>query len=90
METLRAISTRHSVRSFTGEPISDAIIEKLLQSAMAAPSARNHQPWEFVVVKDSQKLKEIAQHPDLHAAMTDKAGVGILVCGNLNKAYEDY
>ncbi len=90
METLKTIATRSSVREFTGEKISEEIIEKLLRAAMAAPSAMNQQPWEFIVVRDSARLKEIAEHPDLHASMSDKAAIGILVCGDVSKSYQKY
>ena len=50
---LENILTRTSIRQYTDEPVSDAQIETLLRAGMAAPSARNLQPWSFVVVTDS-------------------------------------
>jgi len=48
-----AIDSRASVRSFTDEPVSDDELRSLLQAAMAAPSAGNQQPWEFVVAREA-------------------------------------
>ncbi|MBT3348857.1 nitroreductase family protein [bacterium] len=90
MDTITAIATRTSIRNFSGEEVSDPVIEKLLHAAMAAPSAMNAQPWEFVVVEDRDVLKKIAEHPALYASMTEKASVGILVCEDTEKSYKNF
>jgi hypothetical protein len=50
MEVLEAIRTRRSIRQFQERPVPEDLIEKLLRAAMSAPSARNGQPWQFVVI----------------------------------------
>lgn len=55
METLQAIQTRKSVRDFLDTPIEEEKIELLMKAAMAAPSAMNSQPWEFVIVESEEK-----------------------------------
>ena len=47
------IAARTSIRHYTEERLTDAEIETLLRAGMAAPTARNLQPWQFVVVTDS-------------------------------------
>jgi nitroreductase len=50
-------------RSFTDDPVDEAIIADILASATCAPSAQNCQPWQFVVVQGSERraaLWEIA------------------------------
>lgn len=81
------INARHSVRSFTEEPVSDADIEKLLQAAMFAPSAANEQPWEFVVIRDKTILEQVG---DINhwATYAKNAPVAILVCLNTQKEKE--
>lgn len=59
MNTLDIILKRRSIRKFKDDEISDLIIEKLLISAMAAPSACNKRPWEFYIIKNSQLLNEL-------------------------------
>ena len=82
METLKAISTRRSIREFTSQQVSDDLIEILLRSGMQAPSARNFQPWHFVVVNDRHLLDKIPLvHP--YAEMMYQATLAILVCGDL-------
>jgi nitroreductase len=72
---------RRSIRAYTDEPVTDDQVRRLLEAAMAAPSAGNEQPWHFVVVRDA-KLRE--QVPTIHpySAMVRQAPVAILVCGD--------
>ncbi|MCJ7724852.1 MAG: nitroreductase family protein [Acidimicrobiia bacterium] len=50
--TLRAIRDRRSIRNFTADPVTDEQIETILEAARWAPSGRNSQPCDFVVVRD--------------------------------------
>jgi nitroreductase len=78
---LKEIWMRRSVRKYEQKAIPDSVLEELLRAAMQAPSARNLQPWEFLIIKDRDTLKRI---PDYHpyASMVPGAGAAILVCGN--------
>lgn len=55
METLQAIRTRRSIRRFKNEPLDQNTIEKILEAAILAPSAKNSQPWRFTVVRGAQR-----------------------------------
>lgn len=81
------INQRHSVRSFTDQPVSDADVEKILRCAMQAPSAVNEQPWDFVVIRDKSLLERVG---DINhwAAFAKNAPVAILVCLNTGKEKE--
>ena len=82
MDVLEAIRTRRSIRQFHELPVPEDLIEKLLRAAMAAPSARNGQPWQFVVITDRQLLEQAAAvHPN--AAMAARAPLAILICADL-------
>ncbi len=78
---LQEIMQRRSIRKYENRPIPDDTLETLLRAAMQAPSARNLQPWEFVVVRNRNILERI---PDYHpySSMVPGAGAAILVCGN--------
>ncbi|MFV0422894.1 nitroreductase family protein [Oleidesulfovibrio sp.] len=83
MELMKAIEERRSVRKFTDEAVTEEQITVLLRAAMAAPSAGNAQPWQFVVVDDRNVLEKVpALHP--YAGMAAKAPLAILVCGDLS------
>lgn len=76
---LENIANRKSVRAFTDEPVSEADIETLLRAAMAAPSAMNRQPWEFIVINDRDSLDALAGKLR-HAKMLSQAPLAIVVC----------
>ncbi|HJN15161.1 MAG TPA: nitroreductase family protein [Armatimonadota bacterium] len=81
MEAIKCIMTRRSIRQYTDEPVEGEVVEKLLRAAMAAPSAANCQPWQFVVVRDQAKREAFAGfHP--YGKMLASAPIGILVCGD--------
>lgn len=52
MDLLPEIKNRISIREFTTEPLSKAQIERILEAARLAPSAKNRQAWRFIVVQD--------------------------------------
>jgi nitroreductase len=82
---LDVIHARKSVRNFTGAPATKSALEKVLRAGMAAPSARNHQPWSFVAVTDRKKLDSLAAGLP-SAKMLHKAGAAIIVCTEPEKA----
>ncbi len=81
---LENILNRKSVRNYVkGKEVTDEQIEKILKAGMAAPSARNLQPWEFIVVKDRKILDALAEKSP-HGKMLSDASLAIVVAGNLN------
>ena len=79
-----AILNRRSIRKYKDIKVSDEIVEDLLRAAMAAPSAMNQQPWEFVVLRDKEVMKKITEvHP--YSKMLLQADAAIVVCGNQEK-----
>jgi nitroreductase len=48
----RVIETQRAIRRFTPDPVDDATIQRIIEAATRAPSARNLQPWRFVVIRD--------------------------------------
>ncbi len=79
------ILTRVSVRSFTDQPVVSDDIETILRAGLAAPSARNMQPWHLIVITRRETLNAIADAtPNAH--MAKQAPLAIVVCGDLSKA----
>ncbi|MFI3298240.1 MAG: nitroreductase family protein [Rikenellaceae bacterium] len=79
------IMTRSSVRSYTTEKPDATTIETILKAGMAAPTAMNKQPWQFVVVNDRATLDSIPTFVR-GAHMARKAQVAIVVCGSVSEA----
>ncbi len=83
MDALEAILTRRSIRSYTDQPVTDEMVAGLMRAAMAAPSAVNEQPWQFVLVRDRSLLSEMAAVAP-HAGMVSSAQLAVVVCGDLS------
>lgn len=83
METMDTIFQRRSIRKYEEREVSDEIIKELLKAAMAAPSANNKQPWEFLVIKNKDQMKEIIE-VDPEATPLKGASVAIVVCADTN------
>ena len=76
---MNSIFNRASVRSFDGRKVEPEKVELLMRAAMAAPSACNQQPWEFVVVTDSSVLEALSKCSP-YAGCIGCAPLGIAVC----------
>ena len=81
LDTLTTIFTRRSVRKYSDKPISDATVKLLLQAGMSAPSAKNAQSWEFIVIRDKKTLAQIPSFHPFGKHIPD-CQVAIVVCGN--------
>jgi nitroreductase len=57
METKKAIEERRSIRGFKNEDISREVVEDILNCGRLAPSAKNRQPWYFVILRNDMKDK---------------------------------
>lgn len=57
---LSAIVERRSVRRYKSASVPKEVIEEILQAGILAPSAKNRQPWKFIVVADSAKTEMLA------------------------------
>lgn len=76
---MNTIFQRTSVRDFKDTAVEPAKIDRLLRAAMAAPSAANQQPWEFVVVTDRDMLQKLAQCSP-YASCLAQAPLGFVLC----------
>ena len=87
MDTLQAILTRISVRKFSGREISQENLRRILEAGMSGPSCVNSRDWSFVVVRDREMLNKMADANGRPAQPLRGADVGILVCGDLQRAF---
>lgn len=81
MNVSDAVMQRRSIRAYSDEPVPKEKLDRILEAARLAPSARNTQPWHFVVVTDKEKrkilskgayAKFLAQSPVVIVALGDK------------------
>jgi nitroreductase len=57
---IEAIRTRRSIRQFTKEPVSDEVMNQILESGLWAPSGKNNQPWKFAIIRDPVLKESLA------------------------------
>lgn len=88
-ENLDFIFGRRSVRVYSPGEIDPSTVTRLLQAAMAAPSAMAKDPWRFVVVRNEATLKSLAGVLP-GGKMLASVPVGIAVCGDQDVALEHH
>ena len=59
MDVYQCIRSRLTVRSFKPDPVPEGVVRRMLQAARWSPSARNRQPWHFVIIRSRDTLDQI-------------------------------
>jgi nitroreductase len=86
MSVLEIIRDRRSVRRFRGDPVPEETLARVLEAARLAPSAKNIQPWKFVVVRDRATKIGLAKAA-FEQNFISEADIVIAACGFPERAY---
>lgn len=86
MSVLEIIRKRRSVRRYNGDPVPEATLARVLEAARLAPSAKNLQPWKFVVVRDRATKTGLAKAA-FDQTFISEADIVIAACAFPDKAY---
>ena len=86
-ERIGVIFARRSVRVYAPGEIGQDLVTRLLEAAMAAPSAMTKDPWRFVVVRRRETLERFAACLP-GGKMLPAASLAIVVCGDLDVTFE--
>ena len=78
MEAYQLILSLRAVRHFSAQAVPDEVVERILQAARWTGSAKNTQPWQFVVVRRRETLQELATF-GAYASHLAGAALGIVV-----------
>jgi nitroreductase len=94
LERVRSLLRTRQVREFTAEPPTDAALEALTEVARWSGSARNSQPWRFVVIRDPATIRGIhdAGAPQTRALLTAPVAIAIVLAGDqgdVEHAYDE-
>ncbi len=89
MDAITAIQQRHSTRRFNGESLTQSALKRLVDAGRHAPTGRNEQPWEFVVVTQADLLKQIAGETEHGRFIADAGGCIIVCCEETTYYLED-
>ncbi|HDD40533.1 MAG TPA: nitroreductase [Nitrososphaeria archaeon] len=84
-ELLEVIYRRRSVRKYEKKPIPEEILKAILEAGRLAPTAKNLQPWHFIVVRDPE-IKRKLIFTDWNNFI-EEASVVIVGCGEMDKKW---
>jgi nitroreductase len=61
MDTFLAITSKRDTRSYADQPIPEDVVQRILDAGRIAGSARNRQPWRFLVVDSAERREQLAE-----------------------------
>jgi len=61
LNLFEAIEKRRSIRSYKSDHISNRHLKRILEAARLAPSGKNLQPWRFIIVRDPERKRMLAE-----------------------------
>jgi nitroreductase len=85
MDVFTAISQRSSVRAYKATDVEEDKLKKILEAGRLSPSASNRQEWKFIVVRDKETKKKLA-NAAFGQTFIGEAPVVIVACGTESKA----
>jgi nitroreductase len=89
MEAIKVIKTRRSIREYLDKSIPKEALEKIVDAARFAPTARGIQPWEFIVVTEQATLKKIADIAEYGKFIAQAKACIAVICQDTKYYLED-
>jgi nitroreductase len=86
MGVLEIIRDRRSIRRYRRDPVPEETLSRVLEAARLAPSAKNLQPWRFIVVRDPATKAALAK-ASFDQVFMSEADIVIAACGLPREAY---
>ncbi len=84
-----SIKNRRSIRKFREQPVEDVKLNEILEAARLAPSGNNKQPWHFIVIKDEEMKRQVAEATN-NQMWIATAPVVIVAVADMLARSEDY
>lgn len=89
MDTIEAIRKRRSIREYKKGSLAKEILQKLVDAARFAPTARGVEPWEFVVITQTLTLEKIAELAENGRFIASAAACIAVFCQDTKYYLED-
>ena len=83
---IELLKKRRSIRQFQDKPVEQEKIDTLVEAMLRSPSSRSLNPWEFVIVTDSQLLDALAQSKPHGSSFVKNAPLAVVVCADPGKS----
>jgi len=87
-ETIETILKRSSVREYSEKEISEVDLNLILKAGMSGPTCVNARDYSFIIVRDKEMLERMADANGAPAQPLRNANLGILICGDMNRAFK--
>lgn len=84
MQVKEAIIKRKSIRKYLDKPVSEEIINELIEAARLSPSAYNSQPWKFKLVYDKRMINDLKENNIFKNDFVYAVPLIIVCCGDLS------
>ncbi|MDD3535081.1 MAG: nitroreductase family protein [Candidatus Cloacimonetes bacterium] len=88
MDFLKLLSSRHSVRDFLPDAVPPEVLSEILEAGRIAPSSQNRQPWRYIVFRNRERIRELAQKTGLIGLSNffiKEAPLVIIACAEMKK-----
>lgn len=89
MELLELIRKRRSIRQYQDKPIPKDVLEKIVDAARFAATARDVQPWQFIVITEKLSLGRLAELADHGKFITQARACIAVFCEDTKYYLED-
>jgi len=89
MDAIEALKTRRSIRAFKPDPIDKSVLEDIIDCARMAATARNDQPWEFIVVTDEEMRGRLADKTNYGKFIQSAPACIVVICKDTKYFLED-
>lgn len=86
MNIIEEIVERRSIRKYSPKTIESEKLERILEAARLAPTARNQQDWKLILVENTDIKNKIVDHASPHQQFLKRAPIIIAACA-LNQGY---
>lgn len=86
MDLIDIMLKRRSIRNYKNEDIPEEVLKKIIDAGLLAPTSRNRQPCEIIVVKDKDILEKLSKSKKSGSLMLADCNTALVVIADNNKA----
>jgi nitroreductase len=73
MDALECIKGRRETREFLDRPVPEEVVRQVLEAGRLAGSAKNRQPWDFILIQDRERLHQLSRFGDYATHLAEAA-----------------
>lgn len=88
MDVFECVSTLSSIRSYIEKEVPDEIVMKVLEAGRLAPSAHNDQPWQFILIRDKNRIKELQKYC-LSGGFVHQVGFAVVILTDSSSKWQE-